>query len=730
VAARRLTAFLTVAVALALPAAASAHDLSSAYLTEGVPNSVENALGGKVTPLDDGLLKVRSADGYSYTTHGPDFRNDFELDDHGSSIDVSDPQRSPSCVANPTTDYYTEVLYGYPASATNQLSTKRADIQGVMGRIDSVLNEESLASGGPTADYRVRCESDGSVRVSAFSAPVSGAATFTQIVNAAKAAGFNNPRADYTIFYDGPGPSGACGTGYMYDDETLAATNKNNNPGGVYGSGYAASYSGCWFGRTPMHESAHNMGAVQAGAPDSTGDGGHCDQGSDVMCYLDGGSLRQDYPQPCPIAPSELHFDCGWNSYFDSAPEPGEYLSTHWNLGSTLNRFIRFGGPTADFNVTCALQHCAFTDLSTATAGIASRSWTFGDGSTSTAINPVHDYAAIAGYPVTLTVTDGAGYSNSYTRSVSLNDAFASAQPLSGTSQTVNGGNDGATKEAGEPNHAANAGGSSVWYRWTPAAGGQATVDTCASDFDTTLGVYTGSAVGLLIQVGANDDSPAVCGAGTSESAVTFTATAGTTYRIAVDGWNGETGNISLRLAEAVDSTPPTVTVASGPGGLSSDRNPSFTFTADEPSTFECSLDGAAFTACASPQAYGGLGDGAHRFSVRATDTAGNLAGPASRDFSIDATAPETTIDSGPSKVKFGRSATLTFSATEAGSTFQCALDGRFFARCASPLVVQRPRSGVHTVEVYATDALGNADPTSAVKTYTVKKKRKKHKRH
>ena len=124
------------------------------------------------------------------------------------------------------------------------------------------------------------------------------------------------------------------------------------------------------------------------------------------------------------------------------------------------------------------------------------------------------------------------------------NDAFADAQALQGASGTVTGSNVGATKEPGEPAQAGNAGGASVWYSWTPAASGSATIDTAGSSFDTTLGVYTGTSVGALTLRDANDDV-----SGTTTSRVTLTVSAGTTYRISVDGYNAARGAITLHWA-------------------------------------------------------------------------------------------------------------------------------------------------------------------------------------
>jgi hypothetical protein len=128
------------------------------------------------------------------------------------------------------------------------------------------------------------------------------------------------------------------------------------------------------------------------------------------------------------------------------------------------------------------------------------------------------------------------------------NDNFASATTLSGSTISVAGTNSSATKEPGEPNHGGNAGGRSVWYRWTAPSAGTVTIDTHGSNFDTLLGVYTGTSVSALTTVASNDDDPA---GGTATSKVTFAATAGTTYMIAIDGYGGVAGSLTLNVSLA-----------------------------------------------------------------------------------------------------------------------------------------------------------------------------------
>ena len=129
------------------------------------------------------------------------------------------------------------------------------------------------------------------------------------------------------------------------------------------------------------------------------------------------------------------------------------------------------------------------------------------------------------------------------------NDAFADSRALDPElPDFTSGSNVGATKQAGEPNHAGATGGHSVWYSWTPAAGGPVTLSTCAADgLNPVLAVYTGSSLGALTPVAAaKAGAPSPCAEG--DSGVRFDAVAGTTYWIAVDGEGGSVGSFGLKL--------------------------------------------------------------------------------------------------------------------------------------------------------------------------------------
>ena len=74
-----------------------------------------------------------------------------------------------------------------------------------------------------------------------------------------------------------------------------------------------------------------------------------------------------------------------------------------------------------------------------------------------------------------------------------------------------------------------------------------------------------------------------------------------------------------------VDTTPPQTTIVSGRSGKTRKRTASFGFSANEAGArFLCSLDGAGFAPCGSPQRFARLKRGAHVFRVKALDAVGN----------------------------------------------------------------------------------------------------------
>jgi MYXO-CTERM domain-containing protein len=122
------------------------------------------------------------------------------------------------------------------------------------------------------------------------------------------------------------------------------------------------------------------------------------------------------------------------------------------------------------------------------------------------------------------------------------NDNFAAASALTGSQGQAMGWNLNAGKETGEPLHAGDGGGKSVWWQWTAPAAGTLNLDTHGSGFNTLLALYTGTSVAALTPVASNDDD----GSTGNTSGIHTAVTAGTTYYIAVDGKAGASGAITL----------------------------------------------------------------------------------------------------------------------------------------------------------------------------------------
>jgi hypothetical protein len=214
---------------------------------------------------------------------------------------------------------------------------------------------------------------------------------------------------------------------------------------------------------------------------------------------------------------------------------------------------------------------------------------------------------------------------------------------------------------------------------------------------------------------------------------------AATVRATAFDG----SGNASFAESSVtIDNTAPGISVTNGPDGQTFGPNSTqtWTFTATDATSgvaaVECSLvpTGAAdsFGACS-----GGYGshsvtnepDGSYRFTVRTRDNGGLVTTAPARAFSIDATPPDTTITSGPAdgSSSADTTATFAFTATQAGSTFECrvypaALTPPAFGSCSGTgtHTASGFAPGTYAFEVRAKDPYGNTDASPAKRTFTV----------
>jgi hypothetical protein len=338
--------------------------------------------------------------------------------------------------------------------------------------------------------------------------------------------------------------------------------------------------------------------------------------------------------------------------------------------GSQNTRTVTLSG-TAEANATVEVfDGAASKGTTTATGG----NWTF-------TINNVPDGA----HPYVATAKDAAGNTsgNSNTRTITV-DLTAPPAP-------VIGGSNALQKT------------STVTLTGTAEAG--ATVEV----FDGAASKGTTTATGGTWTLTINN-----VGDGTHNYVATARDAAGNT-----------SGSSNTRTIN-IDTTAPNPPVIGGSNATQGSPTLNLAGTAEANATVEV-FEGAASKGTTT--ATGGnwtltisnVNDGAHAYTAKATDAAGNTSGNSNtRTITVDSSIPDTEITDGPGDLTKSNSPAFSFTSTKANSTFRCKLDGTPYAACASPKTYTTVADGEHTFSVVATDPLNHEDPTPATVTFTV----------
>ncbi|MBM7516060.1 hypothetical protein [Nocardioides nitrophenolicus] len=178
-------------------------------------------------------------------------------------------------------------------------------------------------------------------------------------------------------------------------------------------------------------------------------------------------------------------------------------------------------------------------------------------------------------------------------------------------------------------------------------------------------------------------------------------------------------GNLSHSFSVQVHSIDTGFTAK--PPKLSNSRSADFAFTSAGGTAFDCVLDGYPFTCDSGEGHFADLADGTHTLSVAGRNGTWVDPVPAQYEWTVDATAPETTLSGGPveGSTSFDTTATFTLDAPGA-TTFYCTIDGAGTPCDRGQVVLTGLAPGPHRFEATSRDEAGNRDQTAAVRRWTI----------
>jgi hypothetical protein len=193
-------------------------------------------------------------------------------------------------------------------------------------------------------------------------------------------------------------------------------------------------------------------------------------------------------------------------------------------------------------------------------------------------------------------------------------------------------------------------------------------------------------------------------------------------------GTEGEGGKTEPPIPPTPTPTPapaPVVSVTKGPASVGNESRPTFEFSASQPASFTCQIDGAAPQPCSSPYvAPTALSDGQHGFAVVGTDAEGRSGASNTYYFTVDTKAPRARIVGHPAKLVKTAKATYVarfrLTADQSPVTYYCQVDREPLRICGANMTA-RVKPGSHVLKVRARDALGNTSVSPSTYRFRVK---------
>ncbi|MGO9855019.1 MAG: beta strand repeat-containing protein [Acidimicrobiales bacterium] len=203
------------------------------------------------------------------------------------------------------------------------------------------------------------------------------------------------------------------------------------------------------------------------------------------------------------------------------------------------------------------------------------------------------------------------------------------------------------------------------------------------------------------------------------DSAAFVTCSSGVSYSSLAQG--SHTFKVEAVLGSSTSSVtsyswaivPPTPTITSEPSNPTTATSASFKYSDTLAGvSFLCSFNGASFSSCASSGVTETVTTGgSNSFAVEAQ--VGSNTPSAAASYAWTVTTPTPTINSKPANPTNSTSATFTYSDSQAGDSFKCALDGASYSTCPSAGITYSGLSNAtHTFGVEA--SLGSGPASSA----------------